>query len=234
MIERLRQLLLGVMRVPPEPAPPQGSPESVLTFRAGRNFYRWRLFSWGLKQIGAVIGIIWGLQFALGFLARLGPKTPWWLITGFQVVEAIGIAGFIMLIPVTLLQQRLDYELRWYIVTDRSLRIRHGLWNVEEMTMTFANVQQIKINQGPVQRMLGLADVEVTSAGGGAVSAEGHEKHDSHRAVFEGVDQAEAIRDLILERLKQYRDAGLGDPEDQQSGVQVLLSEARALRQQLA
>lgn len=234
MIERLRQTLLRLMRVPPEPAPPFGTPDSIRVFRAAPNYYRWRLFTWGFKQVAALIGLFWGIQFSLAFFARIASKTPWWMLTGFQIIEALGIAGFVALIPITWIQQKLDYELRWYIVTDRSLRIRHGIWNVEEMTMTFANIQQISVKQGPLQRWLGLADVEVTSAGGGAVSKEGEKKVDSHRATFAGVDQAEAIRDLMLARLKQYRDAGLGDPEEQQSGISELLAEARALRQSLA
>ena len=234
MVERIRETLLRLMLVPPEPTPPQGSPDSVVTFRAGSNYYRWRVMVWAVKQVGVLVGTIWGLQFSLAFLARLGPKVPWWMAPGLQLAEAVGIAGILLLIPVTWIQQRLDYELRWYIVTDRSLRIRHGLWNVEEMTMTFANIQQIRINQGPLQRLLGLADVEVTSAGGGAATPEGEQKRNSHVATFAGVDNAEAIRDLMVARLKQYRDAGLGDPEEQQSGVQDLLTEAQALKKQLA
>ena len=62
---------------------------------------------------------------------------------------------------------RLDYEQRWYVVTDRSLRLRTGVWSVREMTMSFANLQQITVTQGPLQRLLGLADVRFQSAGGG-------------------------------------------------------------------
>ena len=35
-----------------------------------------------------------------------------------------------------------------------------------------------------------------------------------HRGHFHGVDNAVEIRDLILERLKRYRESGLGDPEE--------------------
>jgi hypothetical protein len=35
-----------------------------------------------------------------------------------------------------------------------------------------------------------------------------------HQGLFHCVDNAEAIRDLILERLRRFREAGLGDPED--------------------
>jgi hypothetical protein len=59
------------------------------------------------------------------------------------------------------------------------------------------------------------------------------------------VDNAPEIRDLILERLKRLRDAGLGDPDQAQGEIEApsdtspppmleaareLLEEARALR----
>ncbi len=70
--------------------------------------------------------------------------------------------------PLTYAIRRLDVELHWYIVTDRSLRIRTGLVRLQETTMSFANLQQVEVKQGPLQRLLGLADVHVQSAGGGS------------------------------------------------------------------
>ena len=70
-----------------------------------------------------------------------------------------------------------------------------------------------------------------------------------HTGVFHGVDNAAEIRDLILQRLRSFRDSGLGDPdelvrhpaptspaspsaaaEELRSAGQELLSEARKLR----
>jgi hypothetical protein len=87
------------------------------------------------------------------------------------------------------------------------------------MTFTLANVQDIRILQGPLQRALGLADVELRTAGGGdsspAASAHGARMpRNLHLARFRGVDNAEVIRDLVLELMKKARGAGLGDPDD--------------------
>jgi hypothetical protein len=35
-----------------------------------------------------------------------------------------------------------------------------------------------------------------------------------HTGVLRAVDNAEQVRDLILDRLRRLRDAGLGDPDD--------------------
>jgi uncharacterized membrane protein YdbT with pleckstrin-like domain len=152
---------------------------------------------------------------------------------------------------VTYLIARLDYELRWYMVTDRSLRIRHGVWKVAESTMSFANIQQVVVSQGPLQRLLGLSDVRVQSAGGGSVDE--HKKSDEddlHLGLFHSVTNASEIRDLILERLRRFKESGLGDPEeaahshpsepappvpngDLVAAARELAAEARALRSAL-
>jgi hypothetical protein len=168
----------------------------------------------------------------------------------FEWLEAFGLIAFFVQLPLTLIPIILDWELRWYIVTDRSLRIREGVWKVSEMTMTFANVQEVSIHQGPLERLFGVADVRVRSAGGGAAAGNDHEKQEKsgHIGYFRGVDGASAIRDLILERLKKQRDAGIGDGEavaetaalparepapELLDAARELLAEARALRRTL-
>ena len=104
--------------------------------------------------------------------------------------------------------------MRWYVVTDRSLRIRTGVWNVQELTMSFANLQQVAVTQGPVQRLLGLADVRVQSAGGGPERPGQKQGESLHTGHFHGVEHATEIRDLIQERLRRFRETGLGDPDE--------------------
>jgi hypothetical protein len=92
-----------------------------------------------------------------------------------------------------------------------------------------------------LQRLLGIADLEVTSAGGGSGKKGSRSSQNAHAGSFQGVDNADAIRDLILERLRLYRDAGLGDPDEarEQSpgaleAAQEALVEARELRKTIA
>jgi uncharacterized membrane protein YdbT with pleckstrin-like domain len=104
--------------------------------------------------------------------------------------------------------------LRWYLVTDRSLRIRAGITTVQESTMSFANIQQVVVTRGPIQGLLGIADVRVQSAGGGGSTHEKGAGDSLHTGVFHGVENAAEIRDLILERLRRFRESGLGDPDE--------------------
>ena len=154
-------------------------------------------------------------------VAQVAAQAPWWVWPLLNVVKAFGLLAYLAQVPVTYLAVRLEYEQRWYIVTDRSLRIREGLWRVQELTMSFANLQQVSVRQGPIERLFRLANVEVQSAGGGSGSAPHAEREEAslHQGVFHGVDNAHEIRDLILERLRQFRATGLGDPDEHRDHV---------------
>lgn len=216
MYEGGKGLLLRLLRVPPEPHPPEGTPGSLRTFRAAPAYYRYRLIGWALAHAWLLFVAV----LAIAGLARGLSKSdaPDFVGTILTVLEAIGLVGLIGGTIVSYLTLRLDYEMRWYMVTDRSLRIREGIWHVHEMTMTFANIQNISISQGPLQRFFGIADLRVQSAGGGgAVQAGPHGEGrgtDLHVGFFRGVEDAAAIRDLVLHRLKLLRDSGLGDHDD--------------------
>ena len=293
MLDRFRTLLLGWLRVPPQPHPPAGAPGSTRIFRAGRRFYHLRLAVWAIAQLATLSGILFSLWFfhraeqlaqeirsaatrvaptaitppaepppknsSAKSKIRSGPKVsydlalkntaermPWWMFRVIMVLEIVALGGFSFVLVVTFAAVRLDYEQRWYIVTDRSLRLRSGIWNVQELTMSFANLQQVTVTQGPLQRLLGLANVHVQTAGGGG-GKPNEENHESlHTAEFHCVDNAPEIRDLILDRLRVFRATGLGDPDDQApappaaptgsaalAAARELLLEATALRRTL-
>ncbi len=155
-------------------------------------------------------------QSPLDAIVGAAAKLPPGAFALLWALKALGLAIFAGQAVVSYFVLRLDYEMRWYIVTDRSLRIRTGLWRVQEMTMSFANLQQVEVSQGPLQRLLGIADVRVKSAGGGGDQLPQHGgKVDSmHTGFFHGVENATEVRDLILSRLRLFRETGLGDPDE--------------------
>lgn len=231
--EWAKDAVLRLARVPAKPQVPDGNTESVRVFNAGRNYFIWRMLLWGLGNAAIALGLLGA--FAFSFTPKLPP-----LVRAIWLAVDVGAAClFVASIPVTYFLQRLNYEMRWYIVTDRSLRIRSGAVWLQEITMTFANIQGIRVNANPIERLLGLANVEVRSAGGGGSSAEG-EMSSGHVGKFAGVDNAEAIRDLLVERLRLYRDSGLGEKTVESreplslAAAREVLQETRALRKSLA
>jgi len=209
--------ILSLLRIPPEPQPPAGAPGTLLVFRAASGFFFYRLVAWGLRQLMTLVGIAVALFFLWGETKTSGPG----LGRIFLWIELAAVAFVVLGMPFSLIVLRLDYEMRWYQVTDRSLRIREGVWAVREMTMTFANVQNIEVTQGPLQRVFGIADLRVQTAGGGGAATGGKQGQEGpglnmHLGYFRGIENAQQVRDLMLERLKSYRDAGLGDHDESQ------------------
>ncbi|MEM1204109.1 MAG: PH domain-containing protein [Acidobacteriota bacterium] len=216
MFEAGKTWLLKVLHVPAEPDPPAGDAKSLYTFRAAPNYFRYRLVTWGIGQIFILLTI--GLLFigAAAAAVKDGGQPGGILLSATLVLTA---GALLLGALVSLFSLRLDYDMRWYLVTDQSLRIREGVFKVREMTMTFANVQNISIRQGPLQRLLGVADLEVQSAGGGGGGGGGNPQQgpgslQMHTGYFRGVDNAEELRDLMRERLRLARGTGLGDPDD--------------------
>lgn len=235
----LRERFLRALRVPAEPEPPPGSPPRL--FRAAPNFFKLRMIRWLLTQLVALLGLVAAIYFVTTAVAE---RMPDWMAWVIRAGEIGGIIAFASEALVGWYIVRLDYELRWYMLSDRAIRIREGITTVREKTIALANIQNISVKQGPLQRLLGIADVEVNTAGGGGSSKDMEGKKGTaepmHVAYFRGVDNAEEIRDLLREGVRRQRDTGLGDPDehvpepqrhdDLQDAVAVLLAEARALR----
>jgi uncharacterized membrane protein YdbT with pleckstrin-like domain len=247
MIDPLKKSMLRLLRVPPEPRPPAGDSETVRVFRASRRYLKLKLVGWGAGQLLTLAGVVAAIVFLhliasgrIEVMEELPHRAIVLRLMGWA--EVLGVALFVIQLPFSVLPVILDWELRWYTVTDRSLRIREGVWKVNELTMTFANIQEVSIRQGPLERLFGISNLRVRTAGGGQRNPNdpGSEEKSGHIGYFRGVDDAPGIRDLILERLKRLRDAGLGDPDQpdaeaapQTSAVDAayeLLEEAKALR----
>lgn len=124
------------------------------------------------------------------------------------------IALFIIIVPDILayIAIHLRYDTTWYVMTDRSLRIRRGVMAIHEVTITFENVQNVSLQRGPLQRYFGIADLIVqTAGGGGAAGPHGQGGGSGHLGIIEGISNAEELRDRIMSKLRDSKSAGLGD-----------------------
>ena len=128
MYSWLQHKILDLMKVPPEPQPPDGSAGSARVFRSGSNYYRWRMALWLASNFGALIllAVVWSI---LARPIRVG--TPWSRFIA-EVLMSVVVTAFLVSAAFTFLQQRMNYELRWYVVTDRCLRVRSGILNVRD------------------------------------------------------------------------------------------------------
>jgi membrane protein YdbS with pleckstrin-like domain len=215
--ELSRDLLLRLLRAPHEaPDPPSGSHASVAVFRASPRFLSYRI---AVAVLGASLVVI-ALSIALTATIARGEPGPS-IGIGLLLLAAIAIT------VLALFAIRIDYDLRYYIVTDRSLRVREGAWVVREKTLTYANVQNLRVLQGPVQRLFGIADLRVDTAGGGGSSKDERRGAGGHDATLAGIENAREVRDLVLAHVRRFqKDSGLGDPDDAHPAAPIEASRA--------
>jgi membrane protein YdbS with pleckstrin-like domain len=209
LFKKIFLLLLHSPSYPP--APPAGSHDSLVMFRASPSWLRYRLLTVWARLIVYAISGFGGLLFTF-----LDAKRHFQLST--ITIIALVFAFFLVEALIRYCMTRLDYDMRYYIITDRSLRIREGVWEVREITLTFENIQNMTIAQGPLQRFFGVFDLVVQTAGGGngvvAPAQKGELPRQSHQAVFRGLERPVELRDKIMQYLKLVRSAGLGDHEE--------------------
>jgi membrane protein YdbS with pleckstrin-like domain len=207
-------VLVRWFHVPDQPPSlPGASGLEARSFRPAEGFLRYLKFYFWFVLV-AIDGAIF-----VGWLI-VAIAVPW--LGALLALPALAVA--VLPDVVAYIAIHLRYDTTWYVISSRSLRIRRGIWILHETTITYENIQNIRVTQGPVQRYFGIGDVVVETAGGGS-GAHGQGSGSSmHLGLIEGVDNAPAIRDLILGHLRQSRSAGLGDEHEPDAHTAVATS----------
>lgn len=204
MYEGIWSALTEYFRVPRKaPSIPAGRGEAHESFRPAAGFIGYlKFFFW-------LICLLIGVGLIILWIAIVIDKF-WVGIYLLPVFLVIAILPDIL----AYLAIHLRYDTTWYVMTDRSLRIRRGIWIIHETTITFENIQNVSVSQGPVQRYFGISDVVVETAGGGGDSKQkGFQV--TNQGIIEGIANASEIRDRILSRMRLSSTAGLGDEDSE-------------------
>jgi membrane protein YdbS with pleckstrin-like domain len=198
-------ILTRWFRVPEHPPTlPTLAREELKTFRPSEGYLRYLKLQFWLGVVGTTAGIM----VAWISIAAVRPWIGAWLSPVALLIGTVPPAF-------AYLALHLRYDTTWYVLSARSLRIRDGIWTINEATITFENIQNVTVESGPLERWFGIGNVIVDTAGGS--SGEGHGKKASnlHRGEISGVSNAAEIRQLILSRLSLSKASGLGDEETQ-------------------
>lgn len=194
--------VVALFRIPAEPPTLPAISGSVRSIRPALGFLQYlKFFFWMLFLPGDVLPFIgWSAIYTANETLALA---------------LVPILLLIMIVPdaIAYVAIHLRYDTTWYVLTDRSLRIRRGIWVMHETTISFENVQNVEVRQGPVQRHFGIADVVVQTAGGGARHSKGESgaSLSAHIGILQGLDDAQEVKALILDRVRRSRSTGLGD-----------------------
>jgi len=232
--ERVLKLPVG------NPPLPHGDPTKVETWNPDEGYLKYRLLGF---FIGGIPAVLTGLGFMLaGVLLFASPETLMSLSADLE--RDLGRAGpgglaFLGLCAVAIglfvlgsmafqyVVLHLELDMLRYTLTDQALRLRRGVVQVDEVTLSFANIQNVKFNQGPVQRYFGIGDLIVETAGGGGFvpqpgGAGAGAQAMNHQGLIKGISDPERLRDTIQARVRRFKGSGLGaEVEDAEAEVEV-------------
>ncbi len=148
----------------------QGHP----TWRSTISFY----IKWSLIVVAPLVVIV---------IARIaGQDWPLW----------IGIAVFLAGFALTLVAGWLKRYFTRYTITTKHLLIRTGILSRNENSASLDRVQNIRVVQSPIERLLKTGSVDFDTASGDASDAE---------LRFIGIDRPRDLRDEILGAIERVR-----------------------------
>lgn len=128
--------------------------------------------------------------------AEFDPKLRTYLYVTSLWVLAISVIG-IALIPVWLFAgiwwSRRSFEALSCVLTERALVLKKGVLFRSEKTIPLDSIQDLALNEGPLLRRLGLAQIKIETAGQSAAQG-------SSEGSLVGVVDSIAFRDRILEQ----------------------------------
>lgn len=218
MLKRWIDLARRWLKLPAgDPHPPAGDPNSVQVWNPGEGYLKYRKVGYwigALPMVAVCAGLSAG-AIGLPALILAEGKTPGFVGPLVGVIM-LGVAALVFfLIAFNWASMHLELEMLRYLLTDRAIRLRRGVSTVEEVTLSYANIQNVKYAQGPLQRVFGIADLIVeTAGGGGSVDAAQQGAALHHQGLIKGISQPEKLRELILERVRAAKGGGLGDASD--------------------
>ncbi|MFN7732830.1 MAG: PH domain-containing protein [Pirellula sp.] len=205
-------ILTPYFKLPKEPPNlPSVEGEEVESLHPSEAYLRYRKFEF------------WVLLFIVDFALTAG----WIALFAFNpligiLVTPLALALIILPDIVAYIAIHLNYDTTWYVLSDRSMRLRRGVWSLHETTITFENIQNIHVQQGPLQRWFGFSNLTVQTAGGGGGGEHGAAMSGAHVGVLEGLDNAQEVRERILARCGKQAGAGLGEEHSAESTLHAL------------
>lgn len=107
-----------------------------------------------------ISGIAWGTFFAFEKgIIDIGQTAKHW-------VQIICIVVFVLELLETLISPFFRYHRYRYSLTDEEVQVKQGYIYLEHTIVPISRLHKINIEAGPIDRMFGLASVEITTAGG--------------------------------------------------------------------
>lgn len=140
-------------------------------------------------------GIVYAILLAVFLLLAIFVPTVRELGAGLIIILAA--VGMVLLLVYFIVGPRIYYDRYRYMITLDKVDVRYGIIILRHILVPIERVHQVEVSRGPVNNMLGLANVNITTAGGVATIS------------YLEIDEAEKI----VERLTELINSMLRDRE---------------------
>lgn len=120
----------------------------------------------------------------------------WWLLVVIPV--------FLVLVYIW---ARLSYRFYRYELTENGFRKELGVIWKKYVTIPYDRIQNVDIYRGVIARILGLSDLHIQTAGMSNVGK--HGMRTEGRLPGLSKEEAERLRDELIQRARQYKNQGL-------------------------
>ncbi len=205
LLRLIKPLFLPLLKL--DPRPPH-LPEGSSLVRELKPSDAWLSFRYVATLFGLLNQVIGVGVLAFALVAKFEA-------VGVGLSVALAVLELII-VGLALVVTRVDWELRHYLVGDRSLRVSSGAVTRREVTVSYANVQNLEVTQGPLERLFGFKTLTLSTAGADAGAGKGE---NLHVVALAGLENADEVRELMLGMMKHHKDSGLGESshaEDEQ------------------
>ncbi len=130
-------------------------------------------------------GIVYAVLLALFLLLVIFVPTA--REPGAGIIIILAAAGMVLLLAYFVIGPRIYYDRYRYMITHDKVDVRYGIIILRHILVPIERVHQVEVSRGPVNNMLGLANVNITTAGGVATIS------------YLEIDEAEKIVERLTE-----------------------------------
>ncbi|MGL4761628.1 MAG: PH domain-containing protein [Sarcina sp.] len=118
----------------------------------------------GLIATGVVLIVFFAVKYGGGIVGATGFEN--WVDKYEKWINIVFILGFIVCFVDTVIAPAFSYKQWSYMIDDEEIWYREGIFWSKEVVIPIVRIQNINLNEGPISKSLGIADVTIGTAGG--------------------------------------------------------------------
>ena len=118
----------------------------------------------GLIATCVVTIIFFLVKYGAGLLGSVGLEK--WVGRNEKWINILFIIAFIYCLAETFIAPIFSYKQWFYMINDEEIWYREGIFWSKEVVIPIVRIQNINLNEGPISKGLGIADITIGTAGG--------------------------------------------------------------------